>query len=204
MLAMLYKRGVAGNNHENLIWYSIKLIFILNSHFLCDWDLYYDSSWKKYCIVTSYHLPCMRVEKFSATEILPQILMFFFMMYLSDFKTIHDEIHLLPIFFFLAVFYVDRCTTEEISYIYSKEMHQVTVKICEWRMVQKTTSNSPFRLHNCFATVHIHIYFFIFGPKKSLSCCTSVMALEVCMWTRCHLDAKMFAVWLVFALHTKQ
>ena len=107
-------------------------------------------------------------------------------------------------FFFLAVFYVDRCTTEEISYIDSKEMHQVTVKICEWRMVQKTTSNSPFRLHNCFAAVHIHIYFFIFGPKKSLSCCTSVMALEVCMWTRCHLDAKMFAVWLVFALHTKQ
>ena len=122
----------------------------------------------------------------------------------SDFKTIMMKSTLCHFFFFFAVFYVDRCTTEEISYIYSKEMHQVTVKICEWRMVQKTTSNSPFRLHNCFATVHIHIYFFIFGPKKSLSCCTSVMALEVCMRTRCHLDAKMFAVWLVFALHTKQ
>lgn len=198
MLAMLYKRGVAGNNHENSIWYSIKLIFILNSHYLCDWDLYYYSSWKKYCIVTSYHLPCMRVEKFSAMEILPQILMFFF------FSSPWWNSPSANFFFFLAVFYVDRCTTEEISYIYSKEMHQVTVKICEWRMVQKTTSNSPFRLHNCFAAVHIHIYFFIFGPKKSLSCCTSVMALEVCMWTRCHLDAKMFAVWLVFALHTKQ
>ena len=42
----------------------------------------------------------MKVEKFSVTEILAQILMFFFMMYLSDFKTIHDEVHLLPIFFF--------------------------------------------------------------------------------------------------------
>lgn len=130
MLAMLYKRGVAGNNHENLIWYSIKLIFILNSHFLCDWDLYYDSSWKKYCIVTSYHLPCMRVEKFSATEILPQILMFFFMMYLSDFKTIHDEIHLLPIFFFwqfsmwtdaqrkkFLTFILKRCTKSQLRFV---------------------------------------------------------------------------------------
>lgn len=131
MLAMLYKRGVAGNNHENLIWYSIKLIFILNSHYLCDWDLYYDSSWKKYCIVTSYHLPCMRVEKFSATEILPQILMFFFMMYLSDFKTIHDEIHLLPIFFFFwqfsmwtdaqrkkfLTFILKRCTKSQLRFV---------------------------------------------------------------------------------------
>lgn len=147
----------------------------------------------------------MRVEKFSATEILPQILIFFFMMCqcLISKQSWWNPLYAF-FFFFFAVFYVDRCTTEEISYIYSKEMHQVTVKICEWRMVQKTTSNSPFRLHNCFATVHIHIYFFIFGPKKSLSCCTSVMALEVCMRTRCHLDAKMFAVWLVFALHTKQ
>lgn len=131
MLAMLYKRGVAGNNHENLIWYSIKLIFILNSYYLCDWDLYYDSSWKKYCIVTSYHLPCMRVEKFSATEILPQILMFFFMMYLSDFKTIHDEIHLLPIFFFFwqfsmwtdaqrkkfLTFILKRCTKSQLRFV---------------------------------------------------------------------------------------
>ena len=130
MLAMLYKRGVAGNNHENLIWCSIKLIFILNSHYLCDWDLYYDSSWKKYCIVTSYHLPCMRVEKFSATEILPQILMFFFMMYLSDFKTIHDEIHLLPIFFFwqfsmwtdaqrkkFLTFILKRCTKSQLRFV---------------------------------------------------------------------------------------
>ena len=131
MLAMLYKRGVAGNNHENLIWYSIKLIFILNSHYLCDWDLYYDSSWKKYCIVTSYHLPCMKVEKFSATEILPQILMFFFMMYLSDFKTIHDEIHLLPIFFFFwqfsmwtdaqrkkfLTFILKRCTKSQLRFV---------------------------------------------------------------------------------------
>ena len=130
MLAMLYKRGVAGNNHENLIWYSVKLIFILNSHYLCDWDLYYDSSWKKYCIVTSYHLPCMRVEKFSATEILPQILMFFFMMYLSDFKTIHDEIHLLPIFFFwqfsmwtdaqrkkFLTFILKRCTKSQLRFV---------------------------------------------------------------------------------------
>lgn len=131
MLAMLYKRGVAGNNNENLIWYSIKLIFILNSHYLCDWDLYYDSSWKKYCIVTSYHLPCMRVEKFSATEILPQILMFCFMMYLSDFKTIHDEIHLLPIFFFFwqfsmwtdaqrkkfLTFILKRCTKSQLRFV---------------------------------------------------------------------------------------
>lgn len=130
MLAMLYKRGVAGNNHENLIWCSIKLIFILNSHYLRDWDLYYDSSWKKYCIVTSYHLPCMRVEKFSATEILPQILMFFFMMYLSDFKTIHDEIHLLPIFFFwqfsmwtdaqrkkFLTFILKRCTKSQLRFV---------------------------------------------------------------------------------------
>ena len=130
MLAMLYKRGVAGNNHENLLWYSIKLIFNLNSHYLCDWDLYYDSSWKKYCIVTSYHLPCMRVEKFSATEILPQILMFFFMMYLSDFKTIHDEIHLLPIFFFwqfsmwtdaqrkkFLTFILKRCTKSQLRFV---------------------------------------------------------------------------------------
>lgn len=130
MLAMLYKRGVAGNNHENLIWYSIELIFILNSHYLCDWDLYYDSSWKKYCIVTSYHLPCMRVEKFSATEILPQILMFFFMMYLSDFKTIHDEFHLLPIFFFwqfsmwtdaqrkkFLTFILKRCTKSQLRFV---------------------------------------------------------------------------------------
>ena len=130
MLAMLYKRGVAGNNHENLLWYSIKLIFNLNSHYLCDWDLYYDSSWKKYRIVTSYHLPCMRVEKFSATEILPQILMFFFMMYLSDFKTIHDEIHLLPIFFFwqfsmwtdaqrkkFLTFILKRCTKSQLRFV---------------------------------------------------------------------------------------
>lgn len=129
MLAMLYKRGVAGNNHENLIWCSIKLIFILNSHYLCDWDLYYDSSWKNYCIVTTYHLPYMRVEKFSVTEILAQILMFFFMMYLSDFKTIHDEVHLLPIFFWqfsmwtdaqrkkFLTFILKRCTKSQLRFV---------------------------------------------------------------------------------------
>lgn len=129
MLAMLYKRGVAGNNHENLIWCSIKLIFILNSHYLSDWDLYYDSSWKNYCIVTTYHLPYMRVEKFSVTEILAQILMFFFMMYLSDFKTIHDEVHLLPIFFWqfsmwtdaqrkkFLTFILKRCTKSQLRFV---------------------------------------------------------------------------------------
>ena len=71
----------------------------------------------------------MRVEKFSATEILPQILMFFFMMYQSDFKTIHDEIHLLPFFFWqfsmwtdaqrkkFLTFILKRCTKSQLRFV---------------------------------------------------------------------------------------
>ena len=74
----------------------------------------------------------MRVEKFSATEILPQILIFFFMMNASVwFQNNHDEIHLMPIFFFFLqfsmwtdaqrkkflTFILKRCTKSQLRFV---------------------------------------------------------------------------------------
>ena len=105
--------------------------------------------------------------------------------------------------FWFVVLPVDRCSTKEIPHLHPEEMYKITIKICKWRLVQETTSNSPIRLYDCFASVYIHLHLFFSGSKKSFSCSASVLAMEVYKWARCDLDAKMFTIWLVFAIYTK-
>lgn len=113
-----------------------------------------------------------------------------------------DKILLIKfVHFMISVWQMVRCSKKNHSWNPDIKMQELSTTIHILFDRWKNSYNSCW-FHKETPTSHNSVHNVISGSSKSLSLRTSLLVLEIFIWTGSDLDAKVFQVWLVIAICT--